>query len=46
MTLEFTQKLNLEMEKISKSMYAIIDQGKSTASFVNDMYNNYKIICL
>ncbi|WCM42450.1 hypothetical protein MG290_01905 [Flavobacterium sp. CBA20B-1] len=43
---EITNKINLEMQAISKAMKAVIDQNKSTAAFVKEMYNQYKIICL
>ena len=43
---EITNKINLEMASISKAMKAVLDKNKSTADFVKEMYNNYKIICL
>lgn len=43
---EITNRINLEMEAISNAMKAVLDKNKSTAAFVKEMYNNYKIICL
>lgn len=43
---EITNRINLEMQSISKAMKAVIETNKSTAAFVKEMYNNYKIICL
>lgn len=40
------QKINLEMMIISKKMNAVLERNKSTAVFVKEMYNNFRIICL
>lgn len=43
---EITNRINLEMQSISKVMKAVVDTNKSTAAFVKQMYNQYNIICL
>lgn len=43
---EITQRINLEIQEISKKMQAVIDQDKSTTAFVKHMYNQFNIICL
>lgn len=43
---EITNRINLEMQSISKAMKAVIEQNKSKSDFVKQMYNQYNIICL